>query len=329
MTIPDIWNGLLQGLGTLLSFFYDLIPNYGVAIILLTVAVRTAMIPLTLKQTRSMQELSKIQPDMQKLRAKHKGDRQKLTEETMKLYKEHGVNPYGGCLPLLLQMPVFFALFQVFQRCGVKVAKGKTCPTDPTGQIGVQIGVGLLPANSALRSAIVGGHAGFLGMNLGFTPMIAYKEVGLVGSIPYFAFVLLMTATTFYQQKQMSSAQSQAGGQMAAQSQMLMRIMPLMLGVFSLNFPVALTVYWVTSNLWTIGQQYFLIQRKRGPVAKTAPEEKASPPLTAIAPPAAAIGNGGAAVKTPKPSSGAGHNPGGASRSRGSRARKKRRRKRR
>lgn len=108
-----IWDSLLKGLGSILSFFYEVIPSYGVAIILLTVLVRIVLIPLTIKQTRSMQEMQRIQPKVKELQRKYKGNRQKMNEELMNLYKEHQVNPLGGCLPLLLQLPVFFALFSV------------------------------------------------------------------------------------------------------------------------------------------------------------------------------------------------------------------------
>ncbi|MGH3923352.1 MAG: YidC/Oxa1 family membrane protein insertase [Pseudonocardiaceae bacterium] len=108
-----IWDSLLKGLGSILSFFYEVIPSYGVAIILLTILVRIVLIPLTIKQTRSMQEMQRIQPKVKELQRKYKGNRQKMNEELMKLYKEHQVNPLGGCLPLLLQLPVFFALFSV------------------------------------------------------------------------------------------------------------------------------------------------------------------------------------------------------------------------
>lgn len=258
MTLSALWNGLLRGFGQLIAFFYDLIPSYGIAIILLTVAVRTAMIPLTIKQTRSMQATAKLQPEIQRLRAKHKGDRQKLNEETQKLWQEHGVNPLGGCLPMVLQAPVFFALFQVFQRCGKVLRKGQTCPSN-------LIGVKFLPEASALSAAIQAGKATFLGMNLSVTPLQAYRLDGLAASIPYFLCVLLMAATTYYQQRQIMGIQTQSGT-VQPQAQMMGRIMPVMLGAFSLNFPVALTIYWVTSNLWTIGQQYLLLGRKPAPV---------------------------------------------------------------
>jgi YidC/Oxa1 family membrane protein insertase len=110
-----IWDSVLKALGSVLSFFYEVIPSYGVAIILLTVLVRLLLLPLTIRQTRSMQAMQSLQPKVKELQRKYKGNRQKLQEETMKLYKEHQVNPLGGCLPLVLQLPVFFALFAVLR----------------------------------------------------------------------------------------------------------------------------------------------------------------------------------------------------------------------
>jgi YidC/Oxa1 family membrane protein insertase len=108
-------DGLLKGLGSILSFFYGVIPSYGLAIILLTVLVRVALFPLTWRQTRSMQAMQRLQPKLKELQRKHKGNRQKLNEEMMKLYKENQVNPLGGCLPLLLQLPVFISLYAVLR----------------------------------------------------------------------------------------------------------------------------------------------------------------------------------------------------------------------
>jgi YidC/Oxa1 family membrane protein insertase len=113
--VGAVVDGLLQGLGAILSFFYSVIPSYGLAIILLTVLVRVALFPLTWRQTRSMQAMQRLQPKLKELQRKHKGNRQKLNEEMMKLYKEHQVNPLGGCLPLLLQLPVFIALYAVLR----------------------------------------------------------------------------------------------------------------------------------------------------------------------------------------------------------------------
>jgi YidC/Oxa1 family membrane protein insertase len=113
--VEALIEGLLKGLGSLLAFFFSMIPSYGLAIILLTILVRVALFPLTYRQTRSMQAMQQLQPKLKELQRKHKGNRQKLNEEMMKLYKEHQVNPLGGCLPLLLQLPVFFALYAVLR----------------------------------------------------------------------------------------------------------------------------------------------------------------------------------------------------------------------
>jgi YidC/Oxa1 family membrane protein insertase len=248
-----LFHELLALMGKGLSFFYDLIPSYGLAIILLTVAVRLVMLPLTIKQTRSMQEMQKLQPEVKRLQAKYKGgDRQKMNEEMMKLYKEHKVNPLGGCLPLLLQLPIFLALYRVFAGCGAHNVK--VCPT---GSVGTKY----LPAGSALTKAINSGKAGFLGMNLGLAPMAALKAAGsfpgsIVHVLPYFLLILLMVFTTWYQQKQIQAVST---GQQAQQMQMMGKIMPLLLGVFSLNLPAGVSIYWVASNIWTIAQQRFIL----------------------------------------------------------------------
>src|SRR6266700_1088224 len=151
-----LFHDLLRFLGKSLSVFYDLIPSYGLAIILLTVAVRLVLLPLTIKQTRSMQEMQRLQPEVKRIQAKYKGDRQKMNEEMMNLYKEHKVNPLGGCLPLLLQLPIFWALYRVFAGCGKTISKkSHTCTPG-------FVGVGYLPAGSALAQAIEAGKAGFL-----------------------------------------------------------------------------------------------------------------------------------------------------------------------
>lgn len=251
-----MFDPLYRLLGQVLSFFYDLIPNYGVAIILLTIFVRLVLLPLTIKQTKSMQAMQKIQPQMKELQAKHKGDKQRLNEEMMKLYKTHQVNPLGGCLPLVLQFPVFIALFRVLNTCGVTVKKGTPCPA-------AAIGIKYLPATGALLAAIQAGNTGFLGMKMGTSPADVVSKAGLVAAIPYMILLALMGLTTWYQTKQAAGAQPPgASNQMA----IVGKIMPVMLVIFSYRFPVGVSIYWVVSNLWTIGQQRVLL----GPVALAA-----------------------------------------------------------
>src|SRR5918999_3953495 len=107
---------LFEPFATGLAAFYSLIPVYGIAIILLTIAVRLLLLPLSIKQTRSQREMQRIMPEVKAIQKKHKGDRQKINEATMALYKEHGVNPLGGCLPLLMQFPVLIALYYVISK---------------------------------------------------------------------------------------------------------------------------------------------------------------------------------------------------------------------
>src|ERR687898_2706998 len=115
---------LYNALGAVLAFFYAIVPNEGVAIILLTITVMLLLFPLTAKSSRSMLAMQRLQPEIKKLQAKHKGDRQKLNEEMMKLYQENKVNPLGGGLPPLGQMPGFFALFHVPRHIGSTTPKG-------------------------------------------------------------------------------------------------------------------------------------------------------------------------------------------------------------
>ena len=268
------WQGLLDGLGWFLSHLYDLIPNYGMAIILLTLAIRVLLLPLGLKQIRSMQAMQALQPQIKALQQKYKGNKQKLNEEMMKLYKERGVNPLAGCLPMLLQLPVLIALYSVLR-----------FPQHPPH----------LPEGSELRTKIEhqlstgqGGGTDFVWTNLLCSAQQAGTQVkvtdkgatpgeprqikldcgsGIPIRIPYYAFALLMVATTYYQQRQMQKA-SPAGAQQ--QQQALTRIMPILFGVWGFLFPAGLVVYWTTSNLIQIGQQHFLIRAKPKEAAQAA-----------------------------------------------------------
>jgi YidC/Oxa1 family membrane protein insertase len=243
------FRAMTEALGTVLSFFFDVIPSYGIAIILLTLTVRVVLLPLTLKQMRSMQAMQKLQPQVKALQQKYKGNRQKMNEELMKLYKEHEVNPLGGCLPLLLQLPVFIALYQVLTAGG---------------------GTRYLPDGSALVRAIQSQTATFLGMNLACNPSSAGRGIvdvrgetlncgsGFFAAVPFFVMVALMVLTTYYQQKQMQMTSPQQQQQI----QLMMRIMPLFLGFISLTIPAGVLVYWVTTNVWQVGQQHVMLRAK-------------------------------------------------------------------
>lgn len=284
-----LFQSLLNGIGWILAEIYDLVPNYGVAIILLTVVIRVVLLPLGIKQIKSMQAMQAIQPKVKDIQKKYKGDKQKAQEETMKLYKESGVNPLGGCLPLLLQFPILISMYSVLRAPQVVPVPAEGALTS------YEIHSNHLPTDSALFRNVVS-HEGtdFLLLNLQCSAAQAGTEVALKDSagdpiqsgkplivdgrtldglssrasldcgsgipvkIPYFVILGFMIATTFYQQRQMTKA-SPAGAQ-SAQQQSIMKIMPVMFGIFGFTFPAGLVVYWTTSNLWQIGQQAALLR---------------------------------------------------------------------
>ena len=186
------------------------------AIIVLTICVRIVLVPLTVKQTVSMQKMQKVAPQMKELQAKHKGDRQRLQQETMKLYQQHGVSPVGGCLPLFLQLPVFFALFFVLRNFS----------DDPPGG----------------QAAIDAGDFAFLGDFIkDITVNVA--DAGYAGWILIVVYVLSQLGSTFLMPSTMDKTM-----------RYLFMAMPFFAVLFVINFPVGLMLYWITSNLWTVGQ---------------------------------------------------------------------------
>jgi YidC/Oxa1 family membrane protein insertase len=263
------WQSILNALGAVLAALYNLVPNYGVAIILLTIAIRIVLLPLGIKQIRSMQAMQVIQPKLKQIQQKYKGNRQKIQEEQMALYKQYGVNPLGGCLPLLLQFPVLIALYGVLQ-----FPKG--LPHIPHSNPNPVVGV---PQDSRLYVDIVHQKVTFLGANLVCSAQEAGQQVkvdqkrthvpdapkvldcgkGGASRIPYYAFALVMIATTYYQQRQMQKAQPPGA---SSQQQALTKVMPLLFGVWGFLFPAGLVIYWTTTNLIQIGQQHFMLPKK-------------------------------------------------------------------
>ncbi|MGH2754992.1 MAG: YidC/Oxa1 family membrane protein insertase [Actinomycetota bacterium] len=254
--------GFFEVFAAVLAFFYGLIQSYGLAIILLTVTVRVVLLPLSIKQTRSMREMQMIQPEIKRLQAKYKGNRQKMNEEMMALYKEHGVNPLGGCLPLLLQMPVLIGLFYVI-RNPVEMAASGVLRLKYVEE-GTRLGQDLLEKALQVNQ--------FLGIRLDCTAQLAIQRDaseavpnttcgdGFVSAIPYLVMVLAMGFTTWYQQKQMMASRGAAQDATAQQMQTFAKIMPFMLMIFSFNFPSGVVLYWLTTNLWTILQQRIMLK---------------------------------------------------------------------
>lgn len=198
----------------IIVFLYtNVVSSYGVVIILLTLIVRIILTPLTISQTKSMAKMQKIQPQLKEIQKKYKEDKQKMQEEVMQFYKKHNVNPLSGCLPLILQMPVFFALFQALR--------------DP--------------------SPIVTDVIGRITINGVPNPAYNFLWLNLNERDPYFILVILMVGTMFLTTKMTTTDPKQA---------VITYIMPLVFGFISWQFPSGILVYWVTTNIWSIGQQW-------------------------------------------------------------------------
>ena len=289
------WQTLLDSLGWLVAQIYELIPNYGVTIILLTVLIRLVLLPLGIKQVRSMQHMQIIQPKVKQIQQKYKQNKQKQQEETMKLYKEYGVNPFSGCWPVLLQFPILIAMYSVLRYPQhpihipvdselYAVVIQQIPQTMPDGTpIVSQAQINELTEGGELPGPTSG--TSFLGMNLlcsasnaGNPDAQLGDKVSVAGGesvdlqypvdcgnsvpdrIPYYIFAALMFGTTFYQQRQMQKASPP--GAASSQQQALLKVMPLMFGVFGIFFPAGLVLYWTTSNAWQIGQQYFMLKTR-------------------------------------------------------------------
>jgi YidC/Oxa1 family membrane protein insertase len=286
----EIFSSALAGL-------YAVIPSYGVSIILLTLLVRVLLLPLSIKQTRSMREMQRIQPDVKQIQARNKGNRQKTNEEMMALYKEHGVNPFGGCLPLLMQFPALIGLFYVIRdpltHLGYSFVEGawRAIPTEQVSWLVERVQSSAFARELIQSPATV--NQFFPGLRLDCSLQASIQQAGsrsvpaacgtgLLSTLPYVALVLFMGFTTYYQQRQMQSSQDTSSPQ-AQQMQTFAKIMPFMLMFFAFSFPTGVVIYWLTTNVWMIVQQRLIL--------------KAAPPLLPH------LHHGDAPQETPKPKS--------------------------
>ena len=225
--------------------------SWTLSIIGLTVVIRAALIPLFVKQIKSSRNMQLIQPKVRELQKKYGHDRQKLAEETMKLYKEAGTNPFASCLPILLQMPIFFALFRLLDQAA-KTGKAHGFLTEKLAQqFGDSKVFGEIPLSESFWQARTWGSEGNV-------------TVMLVAAV----LVLAMTATTFTTQRQLMAKNMPAdalSGPYAQQQKMLLYILPVAFGLGGVAFPIGVLLYWTTSNLWTMGQQFYVIRNNPAP----------------------------------------------------------------
>ena len=224
-------------------------PTTGVAwvlsIICLTLVIRIALIPLFVKQIKSSRNMQLIQPKVKELQKKYGHDRERLAQETMALYKETGTNPFASCLPIILQMPIFLALFRLIDQA----AKN---PEDERGLMTQEL-------NEQFGNAI------FLGAKISDTFLSTeLTSVRILAAI----LVAAMTATTFLTQRQLMSKNMPADaltGPYAQQQKLLLYVLPVVFAVGGIAFPVGVLFYWTTSNLWTMGQQFYVIRNNPAP----------------------------------------------------------------
>jgi YidC/Oxa1 family membrane protein insertase len=226
--------------------------SWTLSIIGLTVVIRAALIPLFVKQIKSSRNMQLIQPKVRELQKKFGHDRQKLAEETMKLYREAGTNPFASCLPILLQMPIFFALFRLLDQAAKHEKANGFLDEELAKQFGESRVFGEIP----LADSFWGASSWGAGTDNGLVMVVAA------------ILVLAMTATTFTTQRQLMAKNMPAdalSGPYAQQQKMLLYILPVAFGLGGVAFPIGVLLYWTTSNLWTMGQQFYVIRNNPAP----------------------------------------------------------------
>jgi YidC/Oxa1 family membrane protein insertase len=205
------------------------------------------IIPLFVRQVKSQRNLQLIQPQMKELQKKYAGDREKLGQEMMKLYKDTGTNPLASCFPILLQAPIFFALFRVLQY-GISQEK-------PLGYFANHPGLISVAHDAELIGVPLWGY--FLGA--GQTPNPLTTQILTI------VLVVFMSATTFLTQRQLMVKNMPPGNPMAQQQKILLYVFPVIFAVGGVGFPIGVLIYWSTTNLWSMGQQFYIIRNNPTP----------------------------------------------------------------
>jgi YidC/Oxa1 family membrane protein insertase len=227
--------------------------TWTLSIIGLVIVMRAAMIPLFYKQIMASRKMQQIQPELQKIQKKYKGktdpeSRQAMTQETMELYKKEGTNPFSSCLPILVQSPFFFGLFRVLNGLD-EVAAGTHKAIGPITQ----------PIAAQFEQATI------FGAKLSDTFMQADNMATRVVSV---VLIILMSATTFTTQRQLMTKNMPASAldnPFAKQQKVLLYVLPLVFAVSGVNFPIGVLIYWFTTNLWSMCQQFYVIRRLPAP----------------------------------------------------------------
>lgn len=231
-------------IGFLLSYSYDFTNSYGFSIVVLTIIINIIIFPLTLRQTRSTKRMQDIQPELKKLQKQHKDNKEKLNKEIAELYKTKGINPLGCVLPLIIQMPVWFALFRVLREPLL-----------------------FIPKEASLFTQL-GDHSSVLFFTMDL--QIPASEISTwIDRIPYLVLILFVILTALYQQSQLTKKSGNSNNPQAQQMQMIGKIMPLFFGFISWTLPSGLVVYFLTGNIFRIGQQALIVKIEENQQEKT------------------------------------------------------------
>ncbi len=239
--LGDLFKPLFELLAGLIAVYYSLVHSYALSIAMLTVTVMAVVWPLTQISTRSMLEMQRIQPELKALQAKYRNDRVKQNEEMQRLFKENKVSPAAGCLPMLLQFPLLFVMYDVIRGLTNKLKNGTPSPK-------------YISHNTLLYKHLVaaGGTMHSLGLDLGTAATKVHT--GFISAIPYYGLVVLAVGLVFLSTWQIYSKNPSAAAA-NPQSTAIMKYSPLIFGVIYIGVPAGVNVYFVVSSLFRIGQQ--------------------------------------------------------------------------
>lgn len=304
-----MWHYIVMALGWIIKTIYELVGNYGLAIILFTIVVKLLLLPLNIKSQHAMKKQQKLQPILAELQKKYANDQQKLQQETMKLYKDNNVSMTGGCLPMLIQMPILVALYQAIQKPLTYMfnVPYKNVPQDIIEKVtnlkDMAVAAGenvtmtveqLLKTDQITISSWAGKFGGdvhewfinfnFLGMDLSQKPQAAISFLGDVanhwGTVLFLLIPILAVISSVAQSKilmRMSGQQNNPNDQTQSMNKMMTWMMPLMTGYFTLILPAGIGIYWIISGIVQIIQQLVLnlyFDRKGEDFVVKVPEKK-------------------------------------------------------
>ena len=273
-SVGDFFSPIFRLFGWILAQFYQLIPNYGVAIALLTIVIMGVLTPLTVKSTRSMMAMQALQPELKKLQQKYKGpeNRAQMNEEMMRLYKEHGTNPLSSCFPVLAQAPFLFILYSVIRGLSA---------LDPLKQAAPKY----IPETSRMYLDLKAsqGKIDVFGMDMALKPLDHHAT--LLVAIPFFVMVALAVGLQYFQMAQINNRNKKSGQEMPASQQRIQKLMPILFAYFYFIIPAAVVLYMVVSTLIRIATQDIMFRigvsdpgraRERQIPARVKPPEKSA-----------------------------------------------------